>query len=172
MNKSAILTYKGENSRKTNYPFGRYLQKNKQKKPQSHMIPNSALHFSEFAKILNSWPVSWNIVSLRERNMGSIIFFLCEIYHSQKDFFKPLSYSCLFVLTKDFSQRKIQRYTIHGADYITKWFSWVSHFVVVNLSTKVTKKKSTTISDITFLSLFYGKDHIKSTPEIVEKSRV
>ena len=25
MNKSAILTYKGENSRKTNYPFGRYL---------------------------------------------------------------------------------------------------------------------------------------------------
>lgn len=86
MNKSAILTYKGENSRKTNYPFGRYLQKNKQKKPQSHMIPNSALHFSEFAKILNSWPVSWNIVSLRERNMGSIIFFLCEIYHSQRLF--------------------------------------------------------------------------------------
>ena len=167
MNKSAILTYKGENSRKTNYPFGRYLQKNKQKKPQSHMIPNSALHFSEFAKILNSWPVSWNIVSLR---VVSFFFFAKFITH--KDFFKPLSYSCLFVLTKDFSQRKIQRYTIHGADYITKWFSWVSHFVVVNLSTKVTKKKSTTISDITFLSLFYGKDHIKSTPEIVEKSRV
>ena len=36
----------------------------------------------------------------------------------------------------------------------------------------MTKKKSTTFSDITFLSLFYGKDHIKSTPEIVEKSRV